>query len=166
MRCQQVESKLSAFHDRELGRSESEAVREHLLNCQNCRDAAAEFRSISRWLEPPAAVPAVSDDFTDRVFDKIHQNETAGAATLFVTRFRAMKFVAIAAGVILSIGAIYLAAPRSSADGTLDAASEREVEERIHAMRALDPSSAVVTPNAARRTDANRSSRPAAPQNR
>ncbi|MBI3819372.1 MAG: zf-HC2 domain-containing protein [Planctomycetes bacterium] len=139
MRCSQIKSKLSAFHDGELGRSEAEAVREHLLNCQPCRDEVAGLRSISRWLEPPAPAAAVSVDFTDRVFDRIHRNDEGATATRYLISLRTMRIVAVAAGVIACVSALYLAAPRSS-DGTLNAASEREVEERIELMRGNDGS--------------------------
>lgn len=133
MRCNQVQSKLSAFHDNELGRSESEAVRGHLLQCQSCRDSAADLRMISRSLAPPAAVPALSVDFTDRVFARIQKDPEISTTTLFLVRTRVMRWVAVAAALVVGVSALYLAAPRSS-DGTLNAASEREVEMRIHEM--------------------------------
>ncbi|MFN0206552.1 MAG: anti-sigma factor family protein [Planctomycetota bacterium] len=132
--CKLVKTKLSAFHDGELGKSESESVREHLLNCQNCRNAAAEYRNISKWLAPDSEAPAMSVNFTDRVMERIYQ-ETGGEAPRVLYYRSAVRAVSMAAAIVLGVSLLYLAAPRSS--GILDAASQRDVEARIQAMREL-----------------------------
>lgn len=134
MLCKLVKIKLSAFHDGELGKSESESVREHLLNCQNCRNAAAEYRNLSKWLAPDSEVPAMSADFTDRLMDRIH-HETGGEAPRVLYYRSVVRTISMAAALVLGVSLLYLAAPRSP--GTLDAASQRDVEARIQAMREL-----------------------------
>jgi anti-sigma factor RsiW len=140
MNCRDVRSHLSAFHDHELGRSESEAVRAHLLDCAGCRREASALRAISGWLEP-ADVPQVSEGFTDAVMARLRSGEAAVPRGAEVERMaRALRWMAIAALAILAVGALFLAMPQSLTSftgGTLDAASSSDVDREIERNNAL-----------------------------
>lgn len=131
MLCRDARSQLSAFHDGELGRSEAEALREHLMGCPACRKEASGLRAISRWLEPEEA-PPVSAGFTDAVMARLRAGdglvdaERRAAATL--------RWMAAAAAVLLAAGALFLALPKGTRGisiGTLEAAPASEVEREI-----------------------------------
>jgi anti-sigma factor RsiW len=144
MLCNQIEPLLSAYHDGELGKSESESVRQHLLDCQDCRNELSEFRNITKWLAPEGEIPAMGAGFTDRVIDRIRV-ETGGEAPRVLAQRAVIRFVTIAAAVVFGVSLLYLAAPQSN--GTLDAASERDVEARMQAMRDLRMSEARMPPS-------------------
>lgn len=137
MHCKHIRPKLSAFHDHELGRSEAEAVRAHLMQCQGCRDLASDFRSIARALDPGVTPPGPAADFTDRVFARIHDDARESVVSRDAREARTVRWIAAAAALIIGLGAIYLAAPRTNSS-TLDAASEKEVEKRLSEMRAFN----------------------------
>jgi anti-sigma factor RsiW len=143
MRCRDVQSRLSAFHDGELGRSEQEAVRNHLMDCPACRARATELRSISRWLAPEAA-PASSAGFTQSVLARIRAGE--GLDDLGVSEerraARSLRWLSLAAGLLLTAGGVFLAMPGpgsrgSSGDGTLDAAAANDIDKEIERNNAL-----------------------------
>ena len=138
MNCREARTSLSAFHDGELGRSESEAVRAHLLDCASCRREVAELRSITRSLEPES-VPKVSDGFTDAVMARLRSGE--GAFEARASRAdRDLRRLALAAVVVLSVGALFLVMPVSLSSlvrGTLDAASSSDVDREIDRNNAL-----------------------------
>jgi anti-sigma factor RsiW len=51
MKCTQVQNRLSAFQDGELGPQEAKRVSEHLENCPACRDRYAEMEKVWQALE-------------------------------------------------------------------------------------------------------------------
>lgn len=132
MRCTEARSFLSAFIDAELGRSESEAVRAHLVDCASCRAAASDLRSLSRFFAAEDPAPRVSPGFTDAVLSRLRAGEGVAERRAERTVFRVI--LAAAAVLVLSVG--YLAAPaslwtRRSPD--LEAGSRHEVEKEIRA---------------------------------
>jgi anti-sigma factor RsiW len=132
MRCTDVKPLISAFHDGELGRSEQEAVRSHLLDCAACRRDASELRSISRWLSPEDA-PAVSPGFTDSVMARLRAGELLEETSEAAAR-RSFVWIAAAAAVVLATGGLFLSMPARGgnfASGTLDAALNGDVEREI-----------------------------------
>ncbi|HKE02196.1 MAG TPA: zf-HC2 domain-containing protein [Planctomycetota bacterium] len=130
MRCTEVRVLLSSFHDGELGRSETEAVKSHLIGCARCRAMASDLRGLSRLFDRNEPVPPVSPTFTDSVFARIRVGE--GLADRSAER--AVRRLAWAAAAVLAVSAGYLALPRAVTRigaTTLDAASASEVDDEI-----------------------------------
>jgi anti-sigma factor RsiW len=141
MRCREAQPLISAFHDGELGRSEQEAVRTHLMDCPACRAQAGDLLSISRWLEP-AEAPAVSESFTDSVMARLRAGEGLGDSYIGDERraLVSLRWLAMAAALVVAVGGMFLALPNSSSNwgrGTLDAASTNDVEKEIERNNAL-----------------------------
>lgn len=135
MRCREAQPLISAFHDGELGRSEQEAVRTHLMNCRACRGRAVELRSISRWLEPEP-LPAMSEGFTDGVMARLRAGEGLDDHDFGSDRIAwvNLRWLTVAAALILTVGGLFLAMPNSSFNsghGTLDAAFANDVDKEI-----------------------------------
>lgn len=160
MHCREAEPLLSAFHDGELGRSEQEAVRAHLLDCPACRSRAADLRSISRWLSPEEA-PEVPGGFTDRVLARLRAGEGLDELGDERRSWRSLRWISVAAAFLLTTGSLYLAIPdaRSGAfhnpfgAAPLDAAAtddvDREIERNDALARAAWVSNAASKPAAA-----------------
>ncbi len=140
LRCSHVRSRLSAFHDGELGRSETEQVRHHLMECVRCRSRASEFQSISHWLDDAAPLPAPSPAFTDSVMARIRAGEGRdGGARIDSSRElqraeRTARWIALAAAAVVLLAAGYMMAPRLfSSRGTLEAAPRSAIDALIRA---------------------------------
>jgi anti-sigma factor RsiW len=130
MRCSRIRSLLSPFHDGELGRSETEEVKAHLIGCSRCRAAASDLSGLSRLFDPDEPIPQASAGFTDAVLARLR----AGEGLVEARAERLARRIAWAAAALLTLSAGYLAMPRSAAPGgldTLDAASAREVDDEI-----------------------------------
>lgn len=73
MTCNQVDSRLSAFLDQELTRTEAAAVRAHLHDCETCALALAEMTFLKECLaaRPEPEIPVGFEDRLVRaVFEK------------------------------------------------------------------------------------------------
>jgi len=130
MRCAETRSLLSPFLDGELGRSESEAVRAHLVDCARCRAEASDLRSISKFFAEDEPTPPTSPGFTDAVMSRLRSGE--GLEERRAERVARITVLAAAAVVLLSVG--FLATPRSmwkASQPTLEAGLRGEVEREI-----------------------------------
>jgi anti-sigma factor RsiW len=130
MSCRDYRSLLSAFHDGELGRSEAEEVREHLVRCLDCRRAASELRTLSRLLASVDAAPPAPAGFADAVMGRLR----AGEGIAEVRAERVARWSALAAAAVALMSVAYVAAPRSwtrTSSGVLEAAPSKAVDEEI-----------------------------------
>ncbi len=76
MNCKQVESKLSAYLDQELSRSELAIVRSHLHDCPECAVALAQLSHLKDLLavQPdPVAPDGLEERLMQAVFAKSHR---------------------------------------------------------------------------------------------
>ncbi|MBL8693313.1 MAG: zf-HC2 domain-containing protein [Planctomycetes bacterium] len=132
MRCSHVRSRLSAFHDGELGRSEAEEVRAHLMDCRACRGAASELRTMSSWIDPQEPVPAMSAGFTDAVMARLHAPAESEDEAQALPVLALARWISIAAGVVAAVSLASLFGPaRPLSSGTLDAAPRSAIERAI-----------------------------------
>lgn len=66
MNCNDALERLTRYLDEELAEVEAAPVREHLLDCQDCRATLQEGKSLQAWFVPTEAV-TVPDGFASRV---------------------------------------------------------------------------------------------------
>ncbi len=113
MSCQQVDSLLSAYLEREASPAEVRMVDEHLGSCPRCRAAVKDVAALMDRLSHLPRL-AVSEGFTDRVLAEVKGLPAPGwnesAAPRLRPRFLAWgaPLAAAAALVIVAVGALRL----------------------------------------------------------
>lgn len=106
MNCKAVQTRLSAYLDRELSASDSQAVRAHLHDCEGCAREAQDLRSLKSFL-CSAPVPEPSADLKDRLHAAIRAEQGRLPTTVapkgktlpagWASRLSFVSFVGIAA---------------------------------------------------------------------
>ncbi len=67
MSCENASGLVPSYLDGELSPEQSHALREHLLDCRDCRELAKEGKTFSRWFVDGDAARLVPDGFAARV---------------------------------------------------------------------------------------------------
>lgn len=70
MNCKSVQSRLSAYLDREMNGDELLQVRRHLSNCPDCREEEESLRTLRRLLAE-APIPEPPADLADRLTARV-----------------------------------------------------------------------------------------------
>ncbi len=113
MNCNSVQTRLSAYLDRELSGSELLELRAHLADCRECRTEETELRNLKLMLgglEPPAP----SHDLADRLCCAVLQ-EARKSETRWSWRKPVLTFATVAAASMLVTFFIFsLRAPNST----------------------------------------------------
>lgn len=118
--CEEMKEALSAYADGETGPEETRAVEEHLVACQSCKDKFQASQEIERRLRALSAEERAPDGLWEKVSETIPtasiedltaaresrledrgQAEDSGRVPLVGRR----RFAALAAGVVLALGA-------------------------------------------------------------
>lgn len=89
MDCKKVKSLFSDYLDDELSEVNRESFEQHLLACKNCD---AEFNSLlDSWeILEDYGVPELSDNFTRKLMDKIHQQKDEITSESIFSRIRSI----------------------------------------------------------------------------
>jgi hypothetical protein len=109
--CAQAAPLIPAWADGELSEARSAPLREHLLDCRDCRSSMAELRALSRWFQPGGEV-AVPPGFSARVARRAFAGDTGeragGAERGALEGRRALDLVlvltAVAAALVIALG--------------------------------------------------------------
>ena len=104
--CKQQQTLIPSYLDGELSEAQAAPLRQHLLACQGCRNAAQGERSLKAWFQAEAAV-TVPDGFASRIARRAFEGDTgeldaplpANAPTP-ILRF-VLTATAVAAGLLL-----------------------------------------------------------------
>ncbi|PIE22350.1 MAG: hypothetical protein CSA62_12630 [Planctomycetota bacterium] len=89
--CRSISNLLGESFDGRLARHEALAVRAHLLQCPSCRRAYGELERLREWTQG-LPVPSLSNDFQDKLFERIHSGE--GASMAILPQARAVRGIA------------------------------------------------------------------------
>jgi anti-sigma factor RsiW len=95
MNCNSVQTRLSAYLDRELSGNELLELRAHLADCRECRIEETELRNLKMMLGGLEA-PAPSDDLADRLCCAMLQ-ESRKVETRWSWRKPVITFASVAA---------------------------------------------------------------------
>jgi len=94
MNCKTVESRLSAYIDRELGGDELLQIRAHLSSCKSCREEAEGLKAL-KMLLGSVQCPDPSEDLAQRLTASVLRERFDSPRTNF--RASAFMFAGIAA---------------------------------------------------------------------
>lgn len=110
--CRQIEPLLKAWLDGELEPPRDAAVEQHVAACSACREAAGDFRAISRRLRALAEAPVVPAS-AFAVLARVR--EAAGEERLCV---RSLQRIALSAAALLAValGATFWSADAGAQD--------------------------------------------------
>jgi anti-sigma factor RsiW len=102
MKCRNIQKKLSAYQDGELGPREQEEVARHLLSCRGCREQFAELKRVWKIV---GQLDEVHPDpwFYGQIVRKIKQPREQGLLQSLQWVFQELRGPAIAS-IILIIG--------------------------------------------------------------
>lgn len=67
MNCNYVQSRLSVYLDGEIAGSDSLKIREHLLNCEECRTELEQLKTVSQLLSSLDPVPEPSEKMLEEI---------------------------------------------------------------------------------------------------
>lgn len=101
MKCTELQRKISSFIDGELEKDSADALRTHLLQCEDCRTWYERLLALDRNLtasslfHPDAAL-------TQRVKEKISSRASAGTDRSI--RYLWWRAAAVAAAIVLAVG--------------------------------------------------------------
>jgi anti-sigma factor RsiW len=95
MNCNSVQTRLSAYLDRELSGNELLELRAHLAQCHECRAEEVELRNLKMMLGTLEA-PAPSEDLADRLCCAVMQ-EARKSETRWSWRKPVITFASVAA---------------------------------------------------------------------
>jgi len=119
MNCNQVKDNLSSFVDNELNNDQTNAIKAHLIRCDECRQTRDELENMGQMIRqiPPTTTPP---DFQFRVYSAIRRRESTGYSRSFF-RWQTL-FLPIAAMVIgIFIGLSAAETPMDSPSATMSA---------------------------------------------
>lgn len=102
MNCKSVQSRLSAFLDRELPQTEFQEIRTHLHDCEVCAQEAQQLRCLKSLLSAHT-VPEPSSDFMERLQAAVRAEQGTMPARqiairqVWFTRFNVVTLAGVAA---------------------------------------------------------------------
>ncbi len=104
MKCDTIHSKIIFYLDDELPAEEKAEMQKHLDECMACNKL---FTELSKTYQLTDSVPPLSDDFTNRLMDKLNKNSQPDSYTQqFITFSRRIAAVILLMLVTISITAI------------------------------------------------------------
>lgn len=152
MNCQDSRSLIPSYLDGELSEHQAGPLRQHLMDCQPCRKAAAGQKGLTRWFEhEPVSDVEVPAGFAQRVARLAFagaiprsSEEPLEVAASAEASFQPMVLwmTAVAAAVLLVVSGMLAQLPRG--DGSnLRAGGDQTLEETLEEIDALaDPAGA------------------------
>ncbi|HUP24145.1 MAG TPA: zf-HC2 domain-containing protein [Thermoanaerobaculia bacterium] len=144
--CAQAAPLIPAWADGELTEARSAPLREHLLDCRDCRTSMADLRSLSRWFQP-GGEQAVPPGFAARVARRAFAGDTGERAAPVLAGDRegrrTLDFVlvltAAAAALVVALGLAMRASELpSGANLHADDGVELSTEEILQRLKSLD----------------------------
>lgn len=138
MNCHEAEQLFDAYFDGELSESLRLEFDAHRLSCPLCEQKLAILEACAHTISSDQDVPALSDDFTDRVMAQVRETPVP------IARLRRRRWVtaAVLANVAAAVAfLLWLAVPQQRPAGTTVAAADRATGEVPSLDEALqDPS--------------------------
>ncbi len=110
MNCKNIQSRLSAYVDRELDKSEMLEIRTHLHSCEDCQAEEFGYRTLKQFLEGAAPVEPPAG-FEDRLIQNVLGGSCRDAAA--PSRKPAYMFAAVAAAAAMIATLLILPATRT-----------------------------------------------------
>ncbi|WP_068964370.1 zf-HC2 domain-containing protein [Desulfosporosinus sp. BG] len=75
MECQESLERISEYIDGELGETEYEEIRVHLLSCQNCQNMAREFQMLQERVQQSLEITPIPIDLEQRILISIKREQ-------------------------------------------------------------------------------------------
>lgn len=145
MTCKHVQSRLSAYLDRELPGAELLAMRSHLASCAACREEEDALRQLKRFLGA-APTPEPPADFAERLTARVLAEREPAIRRQAIFRRPVFAFAGVAAcSMAVTFGLLSAAGPKPApsavASGTQDLSFEVQRDQAYAS--GLDPTSGV-----------------------
>ncbi|MBU0639459.1 MAG: hypothetical protein KKB50_11390 [Planctomycetes bacterium] len=101
MNCDELEKLLDAYLDDDLAGSLRLEFHTHRLRCRRCQQTVAMMEAIGHIIASDSNTPALADDFSDQVMDRVERLQPRGK------RLRATR-IAVVTGVMLQAAAVLM----------------------------------------------------------
>ena len=120
MNCKSVESRICAYIDGELTKTEVMAVRNHLRDCAACASEEKEMRLI-RLMVRDLNVPEPSDELANRILNRVFQEDEVPVSSASWWKRLRFSFSLVAVGATAAIVVFAFQHTRSSSSSNVSA---------------------------------------------